>query len=541
MQPLSQDAATCAKTGAVAGPPLISPARPAYKWWVAATVMLGAFLVVVSGATVNVALPPIMTTFSMNLDDAQWVVTAYMIASAVLIPTVGWLGNRLGNRNLFLASLLLFIASSALGGLAWSGGALIGFRILQGVGGGPILPMAMVLLNEAFPPRERGLAMGLFGLAAAFGPAVGPVVGGYLTDYLSWRAVFYLNVLPGLVCVALVVLVIPNTRDEQRRSLDLPGLITLAVFLVSLLIALSQGHRHGWDAPFIQRLFVVAGVAFVAFVAIELWRAEPLVELRLYRNAAFSVVSVVILLNAVNFWASNFIQTILMQRTLDYTPAQAGFATLPGAFIMAFTTLGAGRLADLVDRRVIVLFGLGLFALSTYWLSHVSLDTPMELIIWMIVGRYFSIAFVFTPMNAISLMTLPPDKVRMGSGLINIVQQGIGGTTGIAVMATFLERRTIYHASMLDQQQTLSPLEWSEILQPVQAFVARAGDAEAMVRLKALGLLQRHLSLEATVTAYQDCFLLMTGLCLVAMPLVLFLRRRPARQPAPAAGKSRRG
>jgi DHA2 family multidrug resistance protein len=541
MQPLSQDAATCAKTGAVAGPPLISPARPAYKWWVAATVMLGAFLVVVSGATVNVALPPIMTTFSMNLDDAQWVVTAYMIASAVLIPTVGWLGNRLGNRNLFLASLLLFIASSALGGLAWSGGALIGFRILQGVGGGPILPMAMVLLNEAFPPRERGLAMGLFGLAAAFGPAVGPVVGGYLTDYLSWRAVFYLNVLPGLVCVALVVLVIPNTRDEQRRSLDLPGLITLAVFLVSLLIALSQGHRHGWDAPFIQRLFVVAGVAFVAFVAIELWRAEPLVELRLYRNAAFSVVSVVILLNAVNFWASNFMQTILMQRTLDYTPAQAGFATLPGAFIMAFTTLGAGRLADLVDRRVIVLFGLGLFALSTYWLSHVSLDTPMELIIWMIVGRYFSIAFVFTPMNAISLMTLPPDKVRMGSGLINIVQQGIGGTTGIAVMATFLERRTIYHASMLDQQQTLSPLEWSEILQPVQAFVARAGDAEAMVRLKALGLLQRHLSLEATVTAYQDCFLLMTGLCLVAMPLVLFLRRRPARQPAPAAGKSRRG
>ena len=255
--------------------PWIAPDHPAYKWWVTATVMLGAFLVVVSGATVNVALPPIMTTFSMNLDEVQWIITAYMIASAVLIPTVGWLGNCLGNRHLFLLSLLTFIAGSALSGLAWSGGALILFRIVQGGCGGPLIPMAMVLLNEAFPPRERGLAMGLFGLAAAFGPAVGPVIGGYLTDFLSWRAVFYLNLVPGLLCMALVFLVLPNTRETQRRSLDLPGLVTLAVFLVCLLIALSQGHRHGWDAPFIQRLFVVGGVTFVLFVVIELWRQSP--------------------------------------------------------------------------------------------------------------------------------------------------------------------------------------------------------------------------------------------------------------------------
>jgi MFS transporter, DHA2 family, multidrug resistance protein len=509
--------------------PWIAPNHPFYKWWVTATVMLGAFLVVVSGATVNVALPPIMTTFSMNLDEVQWVITAYMIASAVLIPTVGWLGNRLGNRTLFLLSLFIFISGSALSGLAWSGSALIFFRIVQGAGGGPLLPMAMVLLNEAFPPRERGLAMGLFGLAAAFGPAVGPVIGGYLTDFLSWRAVFYLNLVPGLVCMGLVCMVLPNTREAQRRTLDLPGLITLAVFLVSLLIALSQGHRHGWDSPFIRRLFVVAGAAFVLFVVIELWRDEPLVELRLYRNFGFAIVSVVILINAVNFWASNFMQTLLMQRTLDYTPAQAGFATLPGAFIMAFTTLGAGRLADIMDRRLIVLFGLGLFALSCYWFSYVTLDTPMQVIIWMIVGRYFSIAFVFTPMNAASLMTLPADRVRMGSGLINVMQQGLGGTTGIAIMATFLEHRAIYHAHMFAQQQVLSSLHSSHMWGPVQEFLAEAGEAGAMLGLKSLGLVQRQLLLESTMTAYQDCFLLMTALCVVVMPLVFFIRRAPAR------------
>jgi MFS transporter, DHA2 family, multidrug resistance protein len=509
--------------------PLIPPTHPAYKWWVAATVMLGAFLVVVSGATVNVALPPIMTTFSMNLDQVQWVITAYMIASAVLIPTVGWLGNLLGNRNLFLLSLLMFISSSALSGLAWSGGVLIFFRILQGIGGGPLIPMAMVLMNDAFPPRERGLAMGLFGLAAAFGPAVGPVIGGYLTDYLSWRAVFYINILPGIVCMALVFLVLPNTGEAHRRSMDLLGLVTLAIFLVCLLIALSQGHRHGWDSPFIQRLLVAVTVSFVAFVICELWQEEPLVDLRLYGRLSFAIVSVVILINAVNFWASNFMQTLLMQRTLDYTPAQAGFATLPGAFIMAFTTLGAGRLADLWDRRLIILFGLGLFALSCYWFSSIDLETPMHIIIWMIVGRYFSIAFVFTPMNAAALMTLPAEKVRMGSGLINIMQQGFGGTTGIALMATFLEQRTMYHASLLNQEQVLSPHGWSEIVGPVQEFVAQAGEIGAMIALKTLGLLQRQLLLEATVTAYQDCFLLMTSLCIAVMPLVFFMRRPSGR------------
>lgn len=517
------------ETGTKSRAPFISPDRPSYKWWMAGTVMLGAFLVVVSGATINVALPQMMTAFGMNLDEIQWVITAYMIASAVLIPTVGWLGHRFGNRHLFLACLLVFIGSSALCGLAWSGGVLIAFRILQGVGGGPIIPMAMVLLNEAFPPKERGLAMGLFGLAAAFGPAVGPVLGGYITDYMNWRAVFYLNVLPGVVCMALVFLVIPTTRESRHRSMDLPGLVTLAVFLISLLLALSQGHREGWNSPYIRRLFVVAGVTFLTFLMIELWRQEPLVELRLYTNIAFSIVSLVILINAMNFWGTSFIQTILMQRTLDYTPAQAGFAVLPGSLVMAFTTLGAGRLADIVDRRIIVLFGLGLFALSSYWFSYVTLDTPMHVLIWMIVARYFSIAFIFTPMNAASLMTLPPEKVRMGSGLINIMQQGLGGTTGIALMTTFLESRVTYHTVRLDEAQVLSPLQWSEILGSTRELMVQAGEVGTMAGLKSLGLLQRHLLQEATITAYQDSFLLMTALCVIVMPLVLFMRRPPSR------------
>ena len=522
---------TSAELTRTSAPPrrrIITPDSASYKWWITGTVMLSAFLVVVSGAAMNVALPPIMTTFGLNLDQAQWILTAYMIAGAVLIPTVGWLGNRLGNRNLFLLGLLIFVGSSMLCGIAWSGPTLIFFRVLQGIGSGPITPMAMVFLNEAFPARQRGLAMGLYGMAAAFGPAVGPVIGGYVTEYLSWRMVFYMNLVPGLLCMGLVYLVIPNTREAIKRSLDLAGLLTLAVFLVSLLIALTQGQREGWDTPYIQRLLVVAGGAFVVFLGLELTRKEPLVDLRLYKNLAFTAVSLAVLLNAMNFWGTSFLQTILLQRFMDYTPAQAGYAVLPGALGMALTTPWAGRLADKIDRRYVVLGGLTMFALASYWFSFITLEHSMNWVIWMIVGRYITIGFIFTPINAASMMLLPPDKVRMGAGLINIMQQGIGGTVGLAMMTTMLERHTAYHASMLTQQQVFSPLGWGEIVAPVRILLEQAGEVGELLDLKALAVLQQYLVQEATIAAYQDCFVVVALLCVVVMPCVLFLRRQPA-------------
>jgi DHA2 family multidrug resistance protein len=337
--------------------------------------------------------------------------------------------------------------------------------------------------------------------------------------------VFYLNVPAGVLCMVLVALVIPNTRDAVRRSLDVAGLVTMTVFLVSFLIALTQGQRLGWDTPYIQRLFVIAGVAFVLFLVLAFTRQEPLVDLRLYKNLAFTMVSVAILINAMNFWGTSFLQTILLQRLMDYTPAQAGYAVLPGALIMAVTTLIAGRLVDKIDRRLIILFGLGLFALASYWFSFLTLDRPMSWIIWMIMARYVTIGFIFTPMNASSLMLLPPDKVRMGSGLINLLQQGIGGTVGLATMTTVLQRRTIYHTSRLDESQVLSSLPWGEVLGPAHDLMASAGEVGTMIEVKTLALLHQHLEQQATIAAYQDCFMLVVLMCLLSMPLVLLLRR----------------
>jgi MFS transporter, DHA2 family, multidrug resistance protein len=398
--------------------------------------------------------------------------------------------------------------------------------VLQGIGGGPITPMVMVFLSAAFPERQRGLAMGLYGMASAFGPAVGPVLGGYVTEHLSWRMVFYMNVVPGIVCMALVLLVIPNTREAARPSLDLAGLLTLVVFLVSLLIALTQGQQYGWDTPYIQRLLLTAGLALVVFVCLEWFQKEPLVDLRLYTNLAFAGISLAILINSMTFWGTGFLQTILLQRLLDYTPALAGFIALPGALVLAVMMLLAGRLADVVDRRYIAWCGLGMFALGSYWFAFLTLERPMSWIVSMIVWRYAAIPLIFAPLATASLLLLPPDKVRMGSGLINILQQGIGGTVGLALMITVLQRRMSVHTSLLDQHQAFSSLPWGDVFGRVQDFVTQAGEAGSMVDTTALALVHQHLLQQATLSAYQDCFVLLTIMALAVVPLVFFLRKR---------------
>ena len=504
----------------------VSPENPNFKWWMTATVMLNAFMVIMNNATINLALPPMMTAFGFNLDQVQWVVTAYMIASAVMVPTVGWLGSRLGNRNLFLCGLVIFVTSSILCGMAWSGHALIFFRVLQGIGSGPISPMSMVFLTQVFPPRQRGFAMGLYGLGISCGPVIGPVLGGYVTEYFNWRMVFYMNVLPGLCGIFLAMLVLPKTREPAAPALDLPGLAMMATFLISLLIALSQGRRLGWDAPYIQRLILLAAISFIAFIAIELLRQEPLIDLRLYKNIPFAAVSLAVFMMSLGFWGTGFLQTFLLQRLLDYTPAQAGFVVLPGALAMACMTILSGRLADKIDRRFVVWSGLGMFALACYWFSFLSLDRPMSWMIWMIIARYITIGLIFTPMNAVSMMVLPPDKVRMGSGLINLTQQGLGGTISLAVMTTFLQRRTDYHAEMMGQAQVDSSLPWYDVLAPVQQTVQQGGEVGAMAEAQAMALVQRHLSQQAGISAYQDCFMLVVIISLAVMPLIAFLRQR---------------
>lgn len=508
----------------------VTPESSSYKWWVAGIIMLSVFMVMMNISTASLALPPIMTNLSLSLDEVQWVINAYMIASAVVIPTVGWLGNVLGNRNLLLCSLVLFVSGSVLCGLAWSGSALIAFRVLQGMGGGPMLPMAMTFVTQAFPPQQRGLAVGLYGLGASFGPVVGPVLGGYLTEYIHWRMIFFINLLPGLIGILLVLAILPQTREKVRRRLDTPGLIALATFLVSLLLALSLGRHYGWDSSFIQRCLVIAGLSLVALVAIELGRKQPLIELRLLANPAFAAALLVVLVIFMAFYSNIFLQAFMLQRLLDYTPAQAGRFILPGALCLALVVVAVGRLTDVVDRRLVILSGLGLFALACYGSSFLTLERPVNWVVWMIVARYFTLGLVYAPIVGASLSALPPEQVRMGSGLVTLVQSGLAPALALAAMTTVLQQRTTYYSGMLAQEQVASSLPWSDVVAPVRILLHGAGETIATLTNGSLAMLQHHLVQQASLAAYQDYFVLMS-LCLVVAPLILMLRPRPQQKP----------
>ncbi|RMF93974.1 MAG: DHA2 family efflux MFS transporter permease subunit [Nitrospinota bacterium] len=509
---------------------LLGPGTPLHKWWTAITVMLGTFIVVLSSTSVNVILPEMMTGFSLDVDEVQWVVTAYMIASAICMPMVGWLGNLFGNRNLYILSLLTFVTSSMLAGISWHYGLFIFFRILQGVGGGPLLPLALVLLNEAFPPQERGMATGLYGMGIAFGPSIGPVLGGYLSDILNWRAVFYVNVPVGVLCILLSFFVLPNSQEARRRTVDILGLLTMATFVTTLLLALSQGQRKEWDSTYILTLFGIAGIAFVAFLVSELLQKEPLVELHLFRLFPFCMVCIVTFINAMNFWGSAFLQVIMFQRTLDYTPFQTGMIFLPGALCMGAVMMVAGKLTDRLEPRLPMIAGLLLFAYASYQFAQVNNEASMTTLIWLSIMRYMSIGAIMSPLMTALLMSLPPEKVRMGSGIMNIMQQGLGGTIGIAMLATLLKRRTIYHTMMVAQNQSLATKGVETLFPTVRRIVEAGGDVGLLAQVKAAALLQKRLVLEGSMAAYQDCFLLMAVLALLLLPptLLIFTRRNRA-------------
>jgi len=282
-------------------------------WWPTLGVMLGGLTVALNNGVLNVAIPSMMSSLGTDLDRIQWVQTGYQIIQAVLIPAVGWLGARLGTKRLFILSTLLFISGSALSGLAWDVRSLIFFRILQGMGGGPIVPLSMSILYSTFPPNKRGLALGLSNFSHSFGPAIAPALGGYLIEALSWRAIFYINVPVGLLSAGIVFFTMSNTQDQRARSFDAIGVFTMASFLILLLLAISEGRRYGWGSQMIVVLFLVSGVSLAAFVIAELKSKEPFVEIRLYKNLPFAMGCLIGFLNTMEFRGTNFLMPVMLQ------------------------------------------------------------------------------------------------------------------------------------------------------------------------------------------------------------------------------------
>lgn len=500
------------------------------KWWISITLFLGTLSVGLSVTAVNVAIPTIMSSFGTSLNRIQWVLTGFMITRTVLIPSVGWLGDRIGDRNVFILGTSLFTAGSLLCSLSWDTESLILFRIVQGLGAGPLLGVSMAIMFDAFPRHERGLAMGLFMTGWSLGPFLGPLLGGYLAEHVHWRAIFYINLPTGLLSILAGYFILPRTTSSTAAPpLDGFGILTLTGASTTLLLALSLGQEEGWTSDFIISLFTASVILFICFVARELRSKHPFVEIRYFRDLNFSLANILIFFRVFGFRGANFLVSLFLQRALNYTPTQAGIFLLPGALITGLWSPVAGTLTDRLGPRVPIVSGFIILVFAIYGLSTLTLWSTAAFIFFFMCVKSVGQASLNAPLNTVALAALPEGRARMGSGMIGMTR-GFGEAFSIGVVSFLLERFAYFNLYSIPELQgaLFTSIQRINALSEIRGLLIYAGQFGGALETRAQSLLAHALVSQALTQAYQDLFLLIALLHVMLIIIALFIRTKRA-------------
>ncbi|MEY4360057.1 MAG: hypothetical protein RLZZ631_1543 [Cyanobacteriota bacterium] len=510
------------------------------QWAVVITAAIGAMLEVIDVSICNVALPHIQANLGATLSEVGWVVTGYAMASVVMIPLSEWLSERFGQRSYFVFCLVGFTTASVLCGLAPNLPFLVLARIAQGLLGGGLMPKAQAIMFQAVPKAMQGLAQGVFGIGVLVGPVVGPTLGGYLTDGLGWRWIFFINLPFGLITVLMALLFMPpdadaTWADEQgqplrvgRRRVDWIGIALLVAALASLQVVLEQGHQFDWfEDGGIRLLSGLSAAALPAFVWWELRSRTPAVDLRVLRHRSLAAGSLFSLVLGMGLYGTVFVVPIFAQSVLHYSATQTGLLMLPGALASAFTMGLLGKNAHRFDPRLLILVGAGAMVITMLQLASIGPDTGDQSLFWPLIFRGITTVTMFLPLSLATLGPLPREEVGAGSGFYNLTRQ-LGGSFGIAVLTVVLDRQQAVHRSQLVQHlATTNPLLQQRIQEMSGWLEGANGSAE-----QALGLLSQQVDRQAALLAYADVFRLVALVFLLAMPLVLLLGK-PSAQQAP--------
>jgi EmrB/QacA subfamily drug resistance transporter len=410
----------------------------ARKWWTLAAVAFGLFMIMLDNTVVNVALPSMARDLGVGLSELEWIVTGYALTFASLMLTGGKLADLLGRRLVFVVGLVIFTGSSLGCGLAESGDVLIGARVVQGVGAALMNPATLSIIAATFPPHQRGMAIGIWAGVSALALAIGPLVGGLLTEHLNWSWIFFVNVPVGILAIVASFVLIPESKDESaEQRLDLPGLLTSGVGLFALTYGLIEANTYGWTSGRIVGSFVVAAVMLIAFVLLEMRQRLPMLDLSLFRNGTFAGANLAVLLVALAMFGVFFFVSLYMQGILGYSAVQAGAAFLPMTVLIILVAPIAGKTSDRVGSRWLMTSGMLLVAAQLLYFSRLDVhSTFWNLLPGLLVGGV-GMALVMTPRAAAAVRALPVDKSGVGSAVLNAFRQ-VGGAMGIALMGAIM-------------------------------------------------------------------------------------------------------
>ena len=515
--------------------------RAISPWVIAVTVTLATFMELLDTSIANVSLPHIAGGLTTGQDESTWVLSSYLVANAVVLPLSAWFSRLMGRKNYYMLSVALFTASSLLCGLAPSLGWLIFFRVLQGTGGGGLAPVEQAILVDTFPAEKRATAFAVYSIAIVTAPAIGPTLGGWITDTYSWRWVFFINIPIGLLSLLLSSSLIsdpPQFTRERRENkgklrVDYVGILLVALGFGCLEVVLDKGDREDWlESRFIVAFLVTAIAALVAGVVWELKRKDPVVDLTLLKERNFALASVLYFIVFFILFASTLLVPLMLQSLFAYTATDAGMVLSPGAMVIVVLVPLVVMISKRVQPRWMMGLGLMVCAFASFSMTQLNLngDYSSFVIPRMVLGLGF--AFLFIPLNLTAYSYLPPEKNNRASSLINLFRN-LGGSFGVAFVATMLARRSQFHQSVLGAHISAYDQAAGATVRSITGKLIAAGVPAGEALTRAQALIYATLQKQSALLAFLDVFWLLCLLALAAVPLVLLIKN--IRRGAPAS------
>jgi DHA2 family multidrug resistance protein len=511
--------------------------RGILKWVIAITAALGAVLEVIDTSIVNVAMPDIRSNLGATLTEAGWISTGYACANVVMIPLTAWLSDRFGRKRYLLFSLIGFITASMLCGLSSSLNMLIASRVLQGLCGGGLLAKAQSILFETFTRKEQPAAQAIFGVGVIAGPALGPVMGGYLTDTLGWRWIFFINLPVGIVAVLMTIVFLPRDLKSALKNtrVDWLGIGLLAVGLACFQTFLEEGHQEDWfSSNFIVTMATGAVLGLIFFIWRELTIDYPAVDLRVLRHRALAAGSLYSLVLGMGLYGLMFAVPVFVQDYLHFTATQSGLLLMPGALASAVMMIAMSKITDRFDARLLIALGALLMVSAAMLLSEINPDTSTSTLFWPLILRGVGTVMMFLPLSLATLGDLPLEDRAAGSGFYSLARQ-MGSSIGIAAITTALAQREAIHRSVLVEKITTTSPETIQRLHTLtEAFIHHSGDPVA-AHNQALGLLDRIINGQALLLSFADVFFYVAAAFVITLPLLLLLGKGGNREVAASA------
>lgn len=500
-------------------------------WLIALTVTMATFMEVLDTSIANVALPHMAGSLSVSQDQSTWVLTSYLVSNAIVLPISGWLSNRIGRKRFYISCVGLFTLSSFLCGLAPNLPALIFFRVLQGIGGGGLGPSEQSILADTFPPARRAMAFAIYGMAVVLAPALGPTLGGLITDHYSWRWVFFINVPVGILSMFLSMRMVTDPPwlekgRKQKSPIDVVGLGLVALGLGSLEVVLDKGQEVDWfHSSFVVGFSIVALISLVSLILWELHTEHPVIDVRLFKNRTFAMANSMMFMLGITLFGTTVLLPQFAQLFLGYSAAQAGMALSPGGVLIMFMMPFIGKFMGKIDARKMIAFGFIALSISMFYMSHkLYLGVDFKHAVLLRMYQAFGLAFLFVPINTLAYVGVPREQSNSVAGLINLARN-MGGDVGIAFVTTMLARRAQHHQANLVAHTSLFDAPFRERLESMVRALQHSGSSASEATQEAYRAMYRVVVQQAQTLAYIDVLYLFAWGSALMVPLVFFMKR----------------